>query len=136
MDLKRKAYNALLNRQIIIAKAADLKIQVSDEELRNMLISICRHCRQTACLMNASTRQMLRYNRLSAEDFEALQKIDLMANKIESIVREGIKVSDREIYDLYVLQNQKINVNFVQISGKDVKKQITPDAGGIGRLFK
>ena len=36
MDLKRKAYNDLTNRQVIIAKAADLKIQVSDEELRNM----------------------------------------------------------------------------------------------------
>ena len=27
---------------------------------------------------------------------------------------------------MYALQNQKINVNFVQISGKDIKKKITP----------
>ncbi len=88
------------------------------------------------CLMNVSIRQMLRYNRLSAEDFEALQKIDLMANKIESIVREGIKVSDREIYDIYVLQNQKINVNFVQISGKNVKKKITPTPAELENYLK
>jgi len=50
----------------------------------------------------------------------------LIANKIETIVREGIKISDQEIYDLYTLQNQKINVNFVQISGKDIKKKIEP----------
>ena len=71
-------------------------------------------------------QQILRYNKLSAEDFEALQKADMIANKIETIVREGIKISDQEIYDFYALQNQKINVNFVQISGKDIKKKITP----------
>jgi peptidyl-prolyl cis-trans isomerase D len=71
-------------------------------------------------------RQLLQYNRLSAEDFEALQKTDLITNKIESIVREGIKISDQEVYDLYALQNQKININFVQISGKDIKKKFEP----------
>ena len=125
LDLKQRAYNSLINRHVIIAKAADLKVQVSDEELRNMIINM--PALQTDGVFDERKyRQMLRYNRSSAEDFEALQKIDLMANKIESIVREGIKVSDREIYDFYVLQNQKINVNFVQISGKNVKKQITP----------
>ncbi len=40
LDLKQRAYNSLINRHIIIAKAADLKIQVSDEELRNMIINM------------------------------------------------------------------------------------------------
>ena len=125
MDLKRKAYNDLLNRQIIIAKAADLKIQVSDDELRNMLMS--SPALQTNGVFDEHKyRQLLQYNRLSAEDFEALQKADLITNKIESIVREGIKISDQEIYDLYALQNQKININFVQISGKDIKKKFDP----------
>ena len=125
MDLKRQAYNDLLNRQIIIAKAADLKIQVSDEELRNMLMSV-PVLQTNGVFDERKYQQILRYNKLSAEDFEALQKAELIANKIETIVREGIKISDQEIYDLYALQNQKINVNFVQISGKDIKNKITP----------
>jgi len=125
MDLKRQAYNDLLNRQIIIAKAADLKIQVSDEELRNMLMSVPA-LQTNGVFDERKYQQILRYNKLSAEDFETLQKTELVTNKIETIVREGIKISDQEIYDLYTLQNQKINVNFVQISGKDIKKKITP----------
>jgi len=125
MDLKRKAYDNLLNREIIIAKAADLKIQVSDEELRNMLMSVPA-LQTNGVFDERKYQQILRYNRLSAEDFESLQKAELITNKIESIVREGIKISGQEIYDLYALQNQKINVNFVQISGKDIKNKITP----------
>jgi peptidyl-prolyl cis-trans isomerase D len=125
MDLKRKAYDSLLNREIIIAKAADLKIQVSDEELRNMLLS-APALQTNGVFDERKYQQILRYNKLSAEDFEGLQKAELIANKIETIVREGIKISDQEIYDLYALQNQKININFVQISGKDIKKKIEP----------
>ena len=100
MDLKRQAYNDLLNRQIIIAKAEDLKIQVSDEELRNMLMSVPA-LQTNGVFDERKYQQALRYIKLSAEDFEALQKADLITNKIETIVREGIKISDQEIYDLY-----------------------------------
>ena len=125
MDLKRKAYDDLLNRQIIIAKAEDLKIQVSDEEVRNMLMS-APVLQTNGVFDECKYQQILRYNNLSAEDFETLQKTELITHKIETIVREGIKISYQEIYDFYALQNQKINVNFVQISGKDIKKEITP----------
>jgi peptidyl-prolyl cis-trans isomerase D len=125
MDLKRKAYNDLLNRHIIAAKAADLNIEVSDEELRNMIMST-PVLQTNGVFDERKYQQILRYNKLTAEDFENLQRFDLIANKIESIVREGIKISDQEVYDLYALQNQKININFVQISGKDIRKKITP----------
>lgn len=124
MDLKRKAYNDLLNRYIIAAKAADLNIQVSDEQLRNMIMST-PVLQTNGVFDERKYQQILRYNKMTAEDFENLQRFDLIANKIESIVREGIKISDQEVYDLYTLQNQKINVHFVQISGKDVRKKIT-----------
>ena len=125
MDLKRKTYDNLLNRQIILAKAADLKIQISDEELRNSIMSM-PVLQTNGSFDEQKYRQILRYNRLNAEDFEALHRADMVANKIESIVREGVKISDQEIYDLYAFQNQKININYIQISGRDIKKTITP----------
>lgn len=125
MGLKKIAYDTLLNRQIIISKAADLKIQVSDEELKNMIMSL--PALQTDGVFDERKYQrILRYNKSSAEDFENMQKINLMANKIEALIREGVKVSDNEIFDVYAVQNQKINVNFIQISGRDIKKNIVP----------
>lgn len=135
MDLKKKTYNDLLNRQIIIAKAGDLNIKVSDEELRNSIMSL-PVLQTNGTFDEGKFRQMLRYNRMSAEDFETLHKADLIAYKIESLVREGVKISDQEVYDLYVLQNQKINVNFAQISGNDVKKKISPTAAELEDYLK
>ena len=124
MNLKQKVYDNLINQQIIIAKAADLKLRISDDELRNAIISM--PALQTDGIFDERKyQQMLRYTKSSADDFEATQRINLTASKIESVIREGIKISDQEIYDLYTLQNQKINLNFVQISGKDVKSNFS-----------
>jgi peptidyl-prolyl cis-trans isomerase D len=125
MDLKKKAYDDVLNRQIIIAKANDLNIQVSEEELRNTIMSLPA-LQTNGVFDERKYQQLLRYNRFSAGDFENLYKTDMIANKIESFVREGVKISDREIHDLYDLQTRKVNVNFLQISGNDIKKKIAP----------
>ena len=135
MGLKKMAYNNLLRRQIIISKAADLKVQVSDEELRNMIMSL--PALQTDGVFDERKyQQLLRYNKSSAEDFENMQKINLMANKIEALIRDGIKVSDKEILDVYVIQNQKINVNFVQVAGRDIKKKIVPSEAELENYLK
>ncbi len=135
MDLKRKAYNDLLERQVIIAKAADLKIQVSDEELRNILIS-APVLQTNGVFDERKYQQLLRENRLTAEDFEALQKAEMITDKIKMIMLQGIKISNQEIYDFYALQNQKIDVNFVQISGKNIKNKITPTQADLEDYLK
>ncbi|HPK53074.1 MAG TPA: SurA N-terminal domain-containing protein [Smithellaceae bacterium] len=135
MDLKKMAYTSLLNRQVIIAKAADLKIQVSEEELKNMIMA-SPELQTNGSFDERKYQQMLRYNRTSAEDFENMQKVNLTANKIEALIRDGIKISDKEIYDVYAIQNQKINVNFVQLSAKDIKKNIVPAESDLENYLK
>jgi peptidyl-prolyl cis-trans isomerase D len=125
MDLKAKAYNNLLNRQIIIAKAADLKIKISDEELKDSIMSL-PVLQTNGVFDEMKYQQLLRYNRMTAQDFESLQKANLTAEKIEFFIREGVKISDKEIYDLYVLQNRKVNVSFLRIAGSDIKNKISP----------
>ncbi len=135
MDLKKSAYDNLINRQIIIAKAKDLKLQVSDDELRQMIMNM--PALQTDGKFDSHKyQQLLRYNKLTAEDFEAGQKVNLAAGKIESIIREGIKVSDQEVLDLYALQNQKINLLFVQITGTDMARKVNPTSSDLEDYLK
>lgn len=125
MNLKQAAFDNLLNRQIIIAKADDLKIQVSEDELRSSIVSLPM-LQTNGVFDERKYQQILRYNRMTPEEFETLQKADLTAKKIESLIRDGIKISPQEIYDFYVLQNQKINLRFVKISGDHFRKSIAP----------
>jgi peptidyl-prolyl cis-trans isomerase D len=135
MDLKKAAYDNIINRQIIIAKANDLKLKIPDNELKELLTNM--PALQTDGKFDSyKYKQLLRYNKMTAEAFEAGQKISMAAGKIESIILEGIKLSDQEVLDLYALQNQKINLNFVQISGADVSGRVKPTAGDLENYLK
>jgi len=135
MDLKKLAYDTVINRQIVVAKAKDLKLKVSDDELREMITAMPA-LQTDGKFDNYKYRQLLRYNRMTAEEFEAGQRVTLAAGKIETLVREGIKVSDQELLDLYALQNQKINLAFLRIAGEDVARRITPTASDLEGYLK
>ena len=42
----------------------------------------------------------------------------LITMKVEDLIQDGVKVSDQEVYDLYRMQNEKINIGFIQIAPK------------------
>ncbi len=135
MDLKKIAYNSLINRQVIIARAKDMKMQVSDDELRQMIMAMPA-LQTDGKFDNDKYKQLLRFNRMTAEDFEAGQKVSLAAGKIETIILEGIKVSDQEVLDLYTLQNQKINLSFMAVAGSDVAGKINPTVSDLENYLK
>jgi len=73
MDLKKMAYDSLINRQIIIAKARDLKLQVSDDELRQMIMAM--PAVQTDGKFDSSKyKQLLRYNKLTPKILKPARK--------------------------------------------------------------
>lgn len=125
LDLKKLAYENLLNRQIIKAKASDMKVQVSDNELKKLIMST-PSLQTDGVFDERKYHQLLRYNKTTAEEFENMQKIELTAGKIEALIRDGIKISDQEILDVYTLQNQKINLYYLQFSEKDVTVKTRP----------
>jgi peptidyl-prolyl cis-trans isomerase D len=125
MNLKQTAYDSLLNRQIIIAKAADLKIQVTDDELLNAITGMPA-LQTDGAFDRQKYNQVLRYNKMTDEDFQNSQRINLAANKIELIIREGVKVADAEILDLYAMQTQEMNLEFVKIAAADIARGISP----------
>lgn len=135
MDLKKMAYDSLMNRQIIISKARDFKMQVSDDEVRQSIMSIPALLTEGR-FDQSKYNQFLRFNKMTAEDFETGQKVSLAAAKIESIIREGIKVSDQEAFDLYSLQNQKINLHFVKISGSALAQHVTASQNDLGEYLR
>ena len=135
LAVKKMAYDNLINRQVIIARAKDMKMQVSEDELRQMIMAMPA-LQTDGKFDNDKYRQLLRFNRMTAEDFEAGQKVSLAAGKIETIILEGIKVSDQEVLDLYTLQNQKINLGFMAVSGSDVAGKINPTASDLENYLK
>lgn len=117
LQLERQALNQLIDRTLLRQASARLRLQVSDEELSRSVRSIAAF--QSAGAFDAKRyQQMLSLNRLTPESFEAMQREALLTGKIQSLITDSIKVSEREIEDWYAWNNTQVRIDQVLISSQ------------------
>ena len=97
LRLKEKILNDLVSRVLILQEAARLGLHIQDEELRETIESI------PSFQVNGQFdpriyERFLRLNRMSAEDFERIQRESLMLLKLTNLIKlNGGKVSEEEV---------------------------------------
>lgn len=125
MNLKEAAFERLIGRTILLKKARDYKISVSDEEIKQAIAKYPAFQREGVFDVDLYGR-VLRQNRLSPEEFEDSQLQMITIKKLEDLIKEGVKISDKEIFDLYRSQNEQVNLRFITVPIADIKKIIKP----------
>jgi len=133
LDLKQQTLDSLINEVIIVNKATELGITADDDEVRNSIMQYPAFQRDGA-FDERLYQQVLRHNKLTPEDFEKNQKQAIVASKLEALIKGGAQVSDQELFDIYSLQNGKINVDFLRISSKDLAGSIQGSGKNAGQI--
>ena len=135
LGLKEQAVDNLINQAVIMARASELDIHASDEEVRNSILSYTAFQRNGAFDRGIYERT-LHLNKLTPESFEANQRKLLISANLQNLILSGVHVSEREAFDLYRLQKEKINVGFLKLSSKDYRKEIKPTRQALEAYFK
>jgi len=118
LNLKEQAFNKLIYQAVLMKKAQDLKIMVTDDEIRTY-ISLIPAFQRDGAFDSRLYQQMLRYNKITPEDFENDQRKSLLIMKVEDLIQDGIHVSDQEVRNFYQAQSEKINLAFIRFRGGD-----------------
>ncbi|MBW2630311.1 MAG: SurA N-terminal domain-containing protein [Deltaproteobacteria bacterium] len=135
LNLKQQAFDRLINQAVILSKADELKLDVSDDELKASILSYPAFQRN-GIFDNNLYQRVLRYQRLTPEDFEAIQGRMLKIEKLERLIKESAKVSDKEVRDIYNTRNRKINVNFIAIATDNIKVKTGPSEENLERYLE
>lgn len=123
LNLKQQVFDKILNRAVINEMGGRLRLSVTDSEVRLAIASYPAFQRDGA-FSQEYYNHILRQNKLSAEDFEAMQKNGILAEKLRKVITDGAMVSDLEIKEFYRLQNEKINLQFVKLSPESFHRRV------------
>jgi peptidyl-prolyl cis-trans isomerase D len=125
LRLREKILDGLIEKILILQEAKRLGFSVSDAELREIIESI------PAFQVNGQfdTRRYewaLRSNRMTPEQFEQSQRENLLISKIVNLItmNEG-KVSEEEVLDTYLFENERLNLAFVKVAPGALKSQVS-----------
>lgn len=125
LKLGEKILDDLIGKILMVQEAKRLGLTVSDDELRGSIESIPSF-QVEGQFDPRMYERALQLNRLSPDDFERMQRENLLLTKLVTLVRlNGGKVSDDEVLETYRFENERMNLAFVKIAPDSFKGQIT-----------
>ncbi|WP_319577525.1 SurA N-terminal domain-containing protein [uncultured Desulfobacter sp.] len=114
LNVKQHAVNSLIDQKILEIEAQRLKIVVSDEELKQDLLSVKAFQKDGAFDMDLYKR-VLGQNAMTPETFEAMQRNTIRNTKLQRMVINGITVGNQEAQAWYSFNNTKASIDYVLI---------------------
>lgn len=135
MKVKDQVLDKMIYEALLLKKAEELRIRISDQDLQDM-IAATPAFQRNGVFSQKQYEQMLRYNRMKPEDFEAKQRRVLTISKMEDLLQDGIFVSDTEVYNFYKTSSAKVNLLWTRLSAKDFQKDVRPSAADIEKYLK
>jgi peptidyl-prolyl cis-trans isomerase D len=115
LNLKQQAFDNLINQEVILKKAEDMKIIVSDEDVKKAILAYPAFQRD-GVFDKRIYEQTLRASKMTPEEFETSQRRFLLTSHLEGLIQEGVRPSDEEALDFYRMQKEKLNLSYIQVS--------------------
>ncbi len=113
MQIQTRILQALINNKLLIAKAKELGITVSNKELEAMIHSI-RAFHEDGIFNPNVYKRVLIANNLIAAKFENEQKEKLLTEKIKLLITDNVKVTEAELEEWGKWQNTEVNVDYIK----------------------
>jgi peptidyl-prolyl cis-trans isomerase D len=125
LNIKQQALDQLINTAIIQHGIQQMRLQVSEEELRDAILGYPAFQRGGEFDRDLYERFM-RSMGLDSEKFQAMIQRDLMNQRMLALIGDtGVIIAEEEARELYFLENEQINLSFVKISPKAFTSRVT-----------
>src|SRR4030043_1760033 len=125
LRLKDKTIDDLIAKILILQEAKKLGRSIPDEELRGSIESISAF-QVNGQFDKRNYERFLRLRRMTPEEFEQGQRESLLLSKAVNLIKMNSgKVSDEEILDTYLFENERIDLTFMKIIPDSFKGQVS-----------
>lgn len=130
IGLTQQVINDLIQEALVLQQARREGITVNDDELRLRIQSIPAF-QDDGRFSRERYLGQLKQARIEPSEFESEVRREMLRQKMESIVKDGIKVSDAEVEQVYNARFERVRADWALVESAPLMAQITvsdPDA--------
>ena len=133
-----RVLDQLINDEAIVVESARLGIRVSDEELRDRILTIPAFQLNGQFIGWQAYQQFLQRQRppMKPEDFEKEVRRQIIGDKIQALVTGWIHVSDAEVLKEYTRRNEKVKLELAIFTANQFRNSIQPTDAEIKARFE
>jgi len=119
----KMALDALLNKAVQKMAAKEAGLLVTDTEIRKSIFTMPQF-QSNGVFDKQLYNRMLSYNMISPKTFEEILKGDLLVNKFRRMIVETVGISDAEVVEWHLSQNQKVVLDYVKIESSNYERKV------------
>jgi peptidyl-prolyl cis-trans isomerase D len=134
-ELRQRALDELIDRALMIQEAGRLGLTVGSDEIKKEISNTPAF--QTRGKFNKDTYlRQLAASRMTPSEFEKAMEANMLISKLINIVQDTAKLSDKELFTLYRLENEKVNLKFLKLSALDLENRVEVSREEIEEHYK
>jgi peptidyl-prolyl cis-trans isomerase D len=124
LHLKDKILDDLIAKILILQEVKRLGLSIPDEELREAIESVPAF-QVNGQFDKRNYERFLRLSRMTPEEFEQSQRESLLISKAVSLIKMNAgKVSEEEVLETYLFENERIDLTFLKVAPDSFKGQV------------
>ena len=135
LKLVQKSLDGVINQTLMLEEARRQGLDVSKQELVDAIAKIPAF-QQNGAFSKERYLQVLAGQRLSAEEFEELQRRDLLVGKVREGLQKNVAVSDTEIEQEFRDRQEKVNLEVVRVSPAAFEPQVKASDQQLAAFFE
>ena len=117
--LKYQVLAQLITNEILRQEANRARIRISEEELTEAIERIMRSFPSREAFM-----RFLNYQHISYRDLKEQIRKQLATNELTQRIRDSVGVTDQEVKDYWLRENEKIKAVYIYLSPKKYEKEV------------
>jgi peptidyl-prolyl cis-trans isomerase D len=134
LGLTQQVINDLVQEALVLQQAKREGITVSDEELR-LRIQTIPAFQEDGRFSRERYLAQLKQVRIEPSEFEAEVRREMLRQKMEAIVKDGIKVADAEVEQVYAARFERVRADWALVETGPLLAQVTvSDADALAYL--
>ncbi len=125
LKVKEKAMNDIVDKYILLIKAGELGISVSNSEFREHLESI-EMFKRDGKFSEMAYKEILKRNGLDPKRFEQSEKNAILNTKMINLIRDtGALMSEGNLWNSYVKEKGRINLGYTEVDPASYRTKVT-----------
>jgi peptidyl-prolyl cis-trans isomerase D len=134
IDIGGQVRQQLISRYLLLQKAKEMGISVSDVEVLAEIMKI------PSFYVNGQFdkqryQEILKLNRIDPQAFEASIKQQILLSKVSNLIRSSVNVSDKEIENEYKYRNTEASISYIELKAKDFLAQVKVDNAELTKFY-
>jgi peptidyl-prolyl cis-trans isomerase D len=130
LNLRQQALNGLVDRLVLIDRAKELGLEISDQQLLDAIIDNPSFQRDGRFDKDLYLR-ILRSARQTPAEYESGRREDLLVQQLQALITDGVSVSDQEVREDIIGHGERTKVAFVKFKASDETLKVEVDEAAL-----